>query len=108
LQHLVNRAIEDRCAHIKGALSHEAMRDALQELLRLNSNSLPYFYHVGYFQGLSASKFTIEKQQTQLAQAWAFLGFVMGCHRDNGDAVAGVIERNTPLWQLMLKNIPPK
>lgn len=106
LQHLVNRAIEDCCAQIKGALSNDAMRDALQELLRLNSNSLPYFYHVGYFQGLSATKFSTEKQQTQMAQAWAFLGFVMGCHRDNSDAVAGVIERNAPFWQLMLKNIP--
>ena len=107
LQHLANRAIDDCCAQIKGALSPDSMRDALQELLRLNSNSLPYFYHVGYFQGLSATKFTIEKQQTQIAQAWAFLGFVMGCYRDNGDAVAGVIERNATLWQLMLKNIPP-
>ena len=107
LQYLVNRAIEDCCAQIKGALSHESMREALQELLRLNSNSVPYFYHIGYFQGLSTAKFTIEKQQTQIGQAWAFFGFVMGSHRDNGDAVAGIIERNPPLWQLMLKNIPP-
>jgi tetratricopeptide (TPR) repeat protein len=106
LQYLINRAIEDCCAHIKGALSHESMREALQELLRLNSNSVPYFYHIGYYQGLSAVKFTIEKQQTQIGQAWAFFGYVMGCHRDNGDAVAGVIERNAPLWQLLLKNIP--
>lgn len=107
LQYLINRAIEDCCAHIKGALSHESMREALQELLRLNSNSVPYFYHIGYYQGLSTTKFTIEKQQTQIGQAWAFFGFVMGSHRDNGDAVAGVIERNAPLWQLLLKNIPP-
>lgn len=107
LQYLVNRAIDDSCAQIKGALSHESMREALQELLRLNSNSVPYFYHIGYYQGLSTAKFTIEKQQIQIGQAWGFLGFVMGSYRENGDAVAGVIERNAPLWQHMLKNIPP-
>lgn len=106
LQYLINRAIEDCCAQIKGALAPESMREALQELLRLNSNSLAYFYHIGYFQGLSASKFATEKQQTQVGQAWAFLGYVMGCHRDNGDAVAGVIERHAVFWQHMLKNIP--
>ncbi|MFM7679848.1 MAG: hypothetical protein ACKO83_13465, partial [Roseiflexaceae bacterium] len=47
LQYLINRAVEDSCAHIKGALSHEQMRDALAEVLRLNSDTVQHYYHFG-------------------------------------------------------------
>lgn len=106
LQYVVNRAVEDSCAHIKGALLPDQMRDALYELLRLNSDTAHYYYHLGYYYGLSEAKFTPEKQQTQLAQAWAFLGYVLGCYRAQGDGVADVIGRNPTLWHLVLTQVP--
>ncbi|MEY2845056.1 MAG: hypothetical protein RL076_602 [Chloroflexota bacterium] len=105
LQFLINRAVEDSCAHIKGALSHEQMRDALAELLRLNSDTVQYYYHFGYFLGLSESKFVVEKQQSQVAQAWSFLGFILGNYRAIGEDVADVIVRNQPLWHLVLTQL---
>ncbi len=106
LQYLINRSVEDSCAQIKGALSHEQMRDALNELLRLNSDSVQYYYHLGYFIGLSEQKFTIEKQQSQLVQAWSFLGYILGSYRAVGNAVADLLIRNSALWHLVITQIP--
>ena len=106
LQYLINRSVEDSCAQIKGALSHDHMRDALTELLRLNSDSVHYHYHMGYFIGLSEQKFTVEKQQSQSVQAWSFLGYILGSYRANGDAVAEPLMRTPGLWHLVLTQIP--
>lgn len=107
LQLLLNRAVEDSCAHIKGALLPEQMRDAISELLRLNSDSTQYYYHLGYYLGLSESKFSIEKQQTVHAQSWAFLGYVMGCYRVSGIAAADAITRHATYWHSVLSQLPP-
>lgn len=105
LQYLINRAVEDSCAHIKGALSHEQMREALAEVLRLNSDTVQYYYHFGYFLGLSESKFGTEKQQSQVAQAWSFLGFIIGSYRAIGTGVAELVIRNDTLWHLVLTQL---
>jgi tetratricopeptide (TPR) repeat protein len=105
LDRLMLRAINESSSATQGALSDADMQLALKELLMLNSDNDKYHYHVGYYLGLHGLPFRVEKQQTRVAQSWAFLGYLLGVWRDVGVEMAEVFVNYKRNWEQMLTDL---
>ncbi|MFM2032448.1 MAG: hypothetical protein RLZZ297_1213 [Chloroflexota bacterium] len=103
---LLQHAIHDCVAGVVGALTSDDMAAALRELLSLNGDNVTYHYHAGYYAALSGARFSPSKNQSQEAQAWAFLGYILGAHRSNSEYAVESIQANQKLWDKVLVTLP--
>ena len=107
LDRLIMHAIHDCVAGVVGALSEEDMAKAVRELLTLNGDVTTYHFHTGYVAGTTAARFVTSKNQSQEAQSWAFLGFLLGTFRESGDAVAEAVQNYQRSYEKVLATLPP-
>ncbi len=105
LDRLLMHAIHDCVAMVRGALSEDDMAKAVHELLSLNGDIATYHFHSGYFSGATGGRFLPTKHQSQEAQAWAFLGYVLGMHRESGDVVAEAVLNYQRHWEKVLSTL---
>jgi hypothetical protein len=102
LDKLLIRAINESAGDINGALSPDEMERAIHQLLRLNSEMPSYFFHLGYFHGLRNVRFSVEKHQSNLGQAWAYYGYLVGLWRENSELVTDSFSSHKRHWQQLL------
>jgi tetratricopeptide (TPR) repeat protein len=102
LDKLLIRAINESASETNGALSHEEMERAIHQLLRLNSEMSSYYFHLGYFHGLRNVRFSVERHQSNLGQAWAYYGYVIGLWRENSDLMTDSLTAHKKYWQQLL------
>lgn len=102
LDKLLIRSINESISDINGALAPDDMERAIHQLLRLNSEMPGYFFHLGYFYGLRNVRFAVEKHQSNLGQAWAYYGYLIGLWRENSDLVSDTFSAHKRHWQQLL------
>ncbi|MFZ9856908.1 MAG: tetratricopeptide repeat protein [Roseiflexaceae bacterium] len=102
LDKLVIRAINESASETNGALSHDEMERAIHQLLHLNSEMPSYFFHLGYFHGLRNVKFGVERHQSNLGQAWAYYGYLLGMWRENSELIVDSLSSHKKYWQQLL------
>ncbi len=102
LDRLLIRAINESVSDINGALVPDEMERALHQLLRLNSEIPAYYFHLGYFNGLRGVRFSVEKHQSNMAQAWAYYGYLIGLWRENHDVVVDTFVAHKKFWLQLL------
>lgn len=108
LDRLIMRAIHDCGAGVVGALSADDMAKAVRELMTLNGDVATYHFHTGYFAGATSARFVPTKNQSQEAQSWAFLGYLLATYRESGDTVAEAVQNYQRYYEKVLSTIPPE
>jgi len=102
LDKLLIRSMNESVSGINGALALDEMERAIHQLLRLNSEMPSYYFHLGYFHGLQGVRFGVEKHQSNLGQAWAYYGYLIGLWRENNDLVHDSFIAHKKHWLQLL------